>query len=304
MSVVRNIYNLESRVHPLKMFGPGFYLKRDDELSSAVSGSKLRKYASLIPYLLKNGAKDIAIIGSTQSNNVVGLSSALIEHGMCPHLFLLEHHTRELQGNFALTSLFGCQITWVSRKDWKDVYQIAGEDYQWVIPEGADHPAAVDGSGTLVDDIIRNENDLGITFDRIFLDSGSGSTARSTLKRLSELGVEKEVHVVEMSRETKPINCHVHRSAIAASFGSINRAVIQWVERVARQEGVLVDPIYSAKLFATVDHLHREHPFTGNTLLVHSGLSPSLSFTISRELERRACASNKGRSRSSTAPPS
>ncbi len=46
-------YQLQSRTHLLKNF-KNIYIKRDDELSFGISGSKIRKYASLIPNLLRH----------------------------------------------------------------------------------------------------------------------------------------------------------------------------------------------------------------------------------------------------------
>ncbi len=304
MTLASNFYNLKSRIHPLNMFGPGFYLKRDDELSGSISGTKVRKYSSLIPYLVDCGAKRVAVIGSTQSNNVLGLCQALIEQGISPHLYLLESHSKQCEGNFALIRLFGCDTTLIPRSKWKQVTQIARQEFEWVIPEGADHPASDRGSGTLVDDILRNEEEIGTQFDRIFLDAGTGSTARGVLKRLEELGVCREVHVIALADLQISIECTVHKSVIAPSFGSINRSVKDWVERVARQEGVIVDPLYSAKLFATVDALHRAKPFEGKSLIVHSGLSASISWTVSREWGRHACANSRVHSHSLTARPS
>jgi len=47
-------FNLQSRIHRLHWFGRSdIWVKRDDELSFGVSGTKLRKHASIIPVLSK-----------------------------------------------------------------------------------------------------------------------------------------------------------------------------------------------------------------------------------------------------------
>ena len=51
---------LHSRAHHLKYILPKngkAFVKRDDELGFAISGSKLRKYQSLLPEMLKNNIK-------------------------------------------------------------------------------------------------------------------------------------------------------------------------------------------------------------------------------------------------------
>ncbi|MEK7749647.1 MAG: hypothetical protein AAB277_01590, partial [Planctomycetota bacterium] len=49
-------FRLQSRIHRLRWFGRSdIWVKRDDELSFGVSGTKLRKHASIIPSLKQKG---------------------------------------------------------------------------------------------------------------------------------------------------------------------------------------------------------------------------------------------------------
>ncbi|MCI5052273.1 MAG: pyridoxal-phosphate dependent enzyme [Simkaniaceae bacterium] len=267
MTLSREFYNLQSRIHPLNTFD-GAYLKRDDELSFGISGTKLRKYHSLLPYLIAN-TKEVAIIGSSHSNNIVGLLQALIENQIRPYPFLLEPHNKIPQGNCALIQLLSDNITWVPRNKWPQVEQIAAEKHEYVIPEGANHPQAHAGSATLADDILRNEQEHNLQFDNIFIEAGSGTSAQALINRLTELKTRHRVHVVLCANPNLDLSepHQKHTPAIATSFGSVNRTVLNWVKRIARNEGVLIDPLYGAKLFATYDQIHP----SGTNLLIHSG---------------------------------
>jgi len=94
-------FELHSRVHPVnENIGDGhFYIKRDDELSSGITGSKYRKFAGLIPFLIKNDFDEVVLIGGAQSNNVVGALQLLNENQIRSKLFLLESNENELKGN-------------------------------------------------------------------------------------------------------------------------------------------------------------------------------------------------------------
>jgi 1-aminocyclopropane-1-carboxylate deaminase/D-cysteine desulfhydrase-like pyridoxal-dependent ACC family enzyme len=306
-------YNSASRVHRLKTFGDEqalCFVKRDDELSFGISGSKIRKYLSLIPFLLKNLVKEAVVIGGVYSNNVLGLSQVLIENSIQPTLFLLGEKPVKPVGNFLLTSLLVPKesIQWISRADWKNVDQLAKDyaDQQQhktiIIPEGACMVEALPGALTLAVDIIRNEKQLGLQFDHIFLDAGTGLTAIATLLAFAWLKKPVTLHVVQMADGEKEFlgnlsqfkndfeelveqkveelsikeRLKLYTPSTARSFGSTNRQIFQEIRRLAQEEGFLTDPIYTAKLFLTARHLVNQHTIKGNCLIVHSGGGLSL----------------------------
>src|ERR1019366_7605954 len=90
--LINKDFVLHSRIHLLnENIGEGhLYIKRDDELNSGITGSKYRKFASLIPFLVQNRFDEVALIGSAQSNNVTGALQLLNENQIKPRLFLLE----------------------------------------------------------------------------------------------------------------------------------------------------------------------------------------------------------------------
>jgi 1-aminocyclopropane-1-carboxylate deaminase/D-cysteine desulfhydrase-like pyridoxal-dependent ACC family enzyme len=59
--------------------------------------------------------------------------------------------------------------------------------------------------------------------------------------------------------------------ATAKSFGSTNKTIFKEIQRVAREDGILTDPVYSSKLFLTARQTILNKKFGGNILLIHSG---------------------------------
>ena len=85
--------NRHSRIHPLPGYlplqaGAPIYIKREDELSAGVVGTKLRKYLSILPHLEQYQYTDAILVGSAHSNNVMGLSQLLIERGIRVHVLI------------------------------------------------------------------------------------------------------------------------------------------------------------------------------------------------------------------------
>jgi 1-aminocyclopropane-1-carboxylate deaminase/D-cysteine desulfhydrase-like pyridoxal-dependent ACC family enzyme len=116
-------FNLQSRIHRLHWFGrSNIWIKRDDELSFGVSGTKLRKHASIIPALKLKGIEEVVVIGGANSNNVLSAAQTLTENGIKITPFLLGPPSHK-QGNLKLLSLFidDDEIHWVSRDQWADI---------------------------------------------------------------------------------------------------------------------------------------------------------------------------------------
>ena len=116
-------FNLQSRIHRLQWFGRSdIWVKRDDELSFGVSGTKLRKHASIIPALKLKGIEEVVVIGGANSNNVLSAAQTLTENGIKITPFLLGPPSHK-QGNLKLLSLFidDDEIHWVSRDQWAGI---------------------------------------------------------------------------------------------------------------------------------------------------------------------------------------
>ncbi len=301
-------YNHYSRVHPLKSFPTNCFVKRDDELGFGISGSKLRKYLSLIPFLENCKIQEAVLIGGAYSNNVLGLTQLLIERSIKPTLFLLGNGTSKKIGNYLLTSLFvpSSSIHWVARENWSQVEILATKYITQkdtiIIPEGALISEALPGAITLPLDVIRNEENLGSSFNHIFIEAGSGLTAIATILTFAWLEKETCVHVLLLADEQATfisklkifqkhfeqlvsqnlawkhieMRFQLHVPTTAKSFGSVNKTILHEIKHIAKTEGFLTDPIYSAKLFMEARKIIKKQRLKGNSLIVHSGGSLTL----------------------------
>jgi 1-aminocyclopropane-1-carboxylate deaminase len=289
------MWNLSSRVHRLNHFPTQdvcCYVKRDDELGCGISGSKLRKYASLIPFLMKQEVRHLIIIAGPQSNNLLSMLQLAREFNFKVTAFLLQPWKLELRGNFKLSSLFleKHEIVWVARKDWSQVNQLADNylntlsERGFVVQEGASVLESMNGALSLAHDIVLNEKHLSCTFQHIFIDAGTGFSAAALIKGMLLLNHLARVHVLLLADNEKIFknkltqwidgvvdNYRCFYPTTAKSFGSINQNIKNEVKRLAREEGILADPIYAAKLFYETRKYITAERLEGNILLVHSG---------------------------------
>lgn len=289
------MWNLSSRVHKLNHFpnqGVECYAKRDDELGCGISGSKIRKYASLIPFIKESGIRHLIIIAGPQSNNLLAALQIARELQLQITVFLIKPKHFKIQGNFKLSLLFlhEQEIVWVNREEWHKVNEFA-EQYLnqlkepgYVLYEGSSVIESMEGAMSLAKDIVRNEAALGFTFDHVFIDAGTGFSAIALIKGLNELRHRGLVHVLLLADNQilfkeklerwncfNPDNYRCFYPTTAKSFGTMNQTIKKEVRRLASEEGILADPIYSAKLFYEARRCIERTPLQGKILIIHSG---------------------------------
>lgn len=305
---------LHSRIHLLKFITKphsAVYIKREDELGFGISGTKLRKYGSLMVHINALPIQHAVLIGGAYSNNIVALTQLLIERGITPHLLLRGDHPPVRQGNFLLTSLLipASQMEWVSREDWTQVTERAQALVQsfsagsaLLIPEGACMVESLPGALSLGEDICRNEQEHQLVFEHIFIDAGTGLAAIGLMIGLAMHARNPHIHIVllaltqqefivqlqkfyqylsanqlpklpeSVTWEQLVAKLHFYTPTTAPSFGATNHQIFETIVQVARQDGVLTDPVYTAKLLLMAQEVTLNTPeVVGNILVIHGG---------------------------------
>ncbi|HCO4737881.1 TPA: pyridoxal-phosphate dependent enzyme [Legionella pneumophila subsp. raphaeli] len=289
------MWNLSSRVHTLNHFpkqGVECYVKRDDELGCGISGTKIRKYSSLMPFLKIKGIRHLIIIAGAQSNNLLAALQVARECQLKVTAFLIKPKHLKIQGNFKLSLLFlhENEIIWVNREEWHRVNEFAEQylkglrETGYILYEGANVPESMKGAMSLANDIKENERILGFAFDHIFIDAGTGFSAIALIKGFNELQHKGIIHVLLLAdsegvfkkklmhwSEVNPDNYNCFYPTTAKSFGSVNQTIKKEIKRLAYEEGILADPIYSAKLFYESRKYIEKYQLKGKVLIIHSG---------------------------------
>lgn len=276
---------LGSRIHSLNSFGPNCFIKRDDELSFGISGSKLRKYASFLPKFLQAGFTGIVAIGGSHANNLVALGQLCNEHRIDLRIVALGPPHQPKGNNIILSLLVpATNITWLNRKEWHQNHEVATalatklSDKHMVLPEGGSHPWCREGCVSLLDEIQDFELQHHVFFDEIVLDAGTGFTSQTLLaEAYKRTGTRRKFIIIHMASHSSqehvsdatPLAPHrIMTPSVGKSFGATPAKVFVTIREIAQKEGILCDPIYSGKLFLTVRDLP---PPSGYRLLIHSG---------------------------------
>ena len=283
------------------------FIKREDELNPTAIGTKHRKYISLLPSIRQANYTTVILIGSAYSNNLLGLTQHLLNEHIEVHLFVKRPGSHELTGNRLFLNMLLPQsnIHTISPNHWNEVVeqanefaaQLQGANRQvLVVPEGGEHPATIPGLLTLAFDIQQNQQTYNIRFSDIWTDSGTGISAIGLLLGMRLLGMtETHLHITLIAGneaefferyrrfttwteqwlkaeipEAGP-RVTFHTPATARSFGSINKTVQRATITIARETGILMDPIYSVKHLYTMKQILQQHPPTGPQLFIYNG---------------------------------
>lgn len=301
-----------SRVHRLPSAPQGrFWIKREDELSSGISGSKLRKYASLIPALKRKGVEMVGMIGGPNSNNLVGLAQLLKENSIEPVAFIRKAADPILRGNALLLDMLlpAERIRNIARADWQNAETIA-KNYLEKLPrekgggelllEGCFGFDALPGAMSMAEDIVRNEKESETEYETIYVDCGTGLTAiglilgLDVLSRHTQAPTRREI-VVTLIAETQErfqsklaelrsalssmlgyrilpkVRIRYLLSIVAPKFGAVNRTLFQSCREISRDEGLLMDPTYSVKHFVTARDDFAKNRENSNSLFIFNG---------------------------------
>lgn len=292
----------ESRIHRLHSFSSvsqAVYVKREDETGFSVSGTKRRKYASLLPYLENERIKQVILLGGEHSNHLPAIIQLLRERGINFKVCVKESHQAQKKGNRFLLHLLihEDEIEYLDAQSWKNAESYLSVKYgseAFILPEGASCKASLAGAASLSLDIRRNEKEKGLSFSHIFLDAGTGMSAAGMILAQSQLKQAAHIHVVLMAGEKEEFMqqlqsyardwqeifgeeirkfppLHLYYPQSGKSFGSINQEILKIIRQMARKEGLLLDPVYNAKLFQSAFHQIREQQLEGNICILHSG---------------------------------
>lgn len=293
--------------------GPNLWIKRDDCTGLATGGNKTRKLEFLIAEALAEGADMIVTHGAVQSNHVRQAAAAACRAGIECH-GLLERRVRgagaayDTSGNVFLDQMFGATLEYrPSGLDMNAEAEKVAEKLRaagrrpYFIPGGGSNVTGALGYVVCAEELLAQSAERGIKIDWIVMGTGSTGTQAGLVAGLHACDATLPVMGVSVRRE-KPVQiAAVHGLAektsqaigagslpvekvlvddgyIGAGYGVPAESTIESVMLAARQEGVLLDPVYTGKGFAGMVGMVRQGFFkaTDNVVFLHTGGATAL----------------------------
>jgi 1-aminocyclopropane-1-carboxylate deaminase/D-cysteine desulfhydrase-like pyridoxal-dependent ACC family enzyme len=293
--------------------GPPIYMKRDDLTGLAFGGNKTRMLEFSLADARRKGADTIVTGMAVQSNYCRQMAAACAKVGLACHLVLrpVRPMDREvIQGNHLLQRLFGAQIDVLPENDRAaqaaavadTAARLRAEGRQVYIPRRQDTVDldAIAYAETALE-IVDQCRELGIA-PRVLYSAAADTTQAGLV--LGFKALESRIHVrgispfpggpERVSDMVDMANRGARRLALALTFdaaefdndlayvgdgyGLPTPAGLDAIHQVARQEGILLDPVYTGKAMAaliadiTSGRLRADAP----VLFLHTGGAPAL----------------------------
>lgn len=294
--------------------GPEIWIKRDDCTGLSTGGNKTRKLEFLMAEAEAQGADMIITQGATQSNHARQTAAFAAKLGVDCHL-LLEDRTGsnnpnyKHNGNVLLDMLHGATSeTRPGGADMPAEMEAVAERLRtqgrkvYVIPGGGSNPTGALGYVNCAFELLGQVNDRALVVDHIVTATGSAGTQAGLIAGLRAinsgiplLGIgvrapreKQEDNVFNLASTTaQKLGCPgvVAREDVVADcnyvgkgYGIPGEDTLEAIAMFAQLEGILLDPVYSAKGAAGLIDYCRKGRFTKGQriIFVHTGGSAAL----------------------------
>jgi len=282
------------------------YVKRDDLTGFAESGNKVRKLEFLVREALDQGADTLITVGALQSNCARATAVVAARLGLRCVLGLRGDRPAVADGNLLLSRLFGADTVFVPPQEvdqpdalfarlTERVREGGGRPY--VIPESGSNELGVLGYAALVEELQAQIAAGAPAPDKIVIAAWSGGSLAGLYLGKALFGLNAEIWGVPIAFEAEAIRDYVwttvrkaasrfgfdvnverHAIRLLDGYQGFGRATtrpaeLSMVERAARETGLLLDPVYTAKAFLAVMELGRNDPCAlgRRVLFLHTG---------------------------------
>jgi len=285
--------------------GVELYLKRDDLTGLLESGNKVRKLEFLVGEALSQGADTLITCGTLQSNCCRAVAAVSARLGLHAVLAVKGERPAAYDGNLLLDRLLGADVRYLSDDEFdraeatlvrlaEEVRARGGRPY--VIPESGSNEVGALGYLECAVELAEQINHGAPRFDTVVIAVYSGGSQAGLLMGKQLAGLPAEIVGVPVARTVESVREHVAQTIRAAvrRYGfaievpktihlldgyqgsgraAVGEAELDAIVRVARSEGVVLDPVYTAKAFGgLIDTLRRDPRALGQRVcFIHTG---------------------------------
>lgn len=287
--------------------GPRLLVKRDDLTGLATGGNKTRKLEFLIADALRKNADLVITAGGPQSNHCRQTAAAAAIAGLQCHL-VLGGSPQPPVGNLLLDGLLGARIHWTpklqrnARMRELAVAMEADHHRPYVIPVGGSNSVGALGYVAAMFEFVEQLREQSRGVDRIFFATSSGGTQAGLVLGARLAGFDGRITAISIDQTPDESSdekfladvCSVANGAaellgvdtrltvddfdteygyLGDGYGVVGELERETIKLVARTEGLLVGPVYTARAIgAMLDQIRRKAFESNETWLFwHTG---------------------------------
>jgi D-cysteine desulfhydrase len=242
------------------------WLKRDDLTSLGGGGNKVRKLEHTAGAAVAEGADLLVTTGAAQSNHARATAAAACRLGLRCLLVLAGSEPETATGNLTLDHLLGAEVHWAGDVDDRALDRLAAElarrraaggAHPYVVPFGGSGPVGALGYVDCAAELRRQAPDVR----HVVVAVGSGGTMAGLVAGLGAdrvLGVPtgavtdpgERVRAMVAALGARADGLRLRLDQVGPGYGVLTDSARAALADVARTEGVVLDPVYTAKAFA------------------------------------------------------
>jgi D-cysteine desulfhydrase family pyridoxal phosphate-dependent enzyme len=286
------------------LLGPDLLVKRDDLTGLAFGGNKTRKLEFLVADAQARQADTLITAGALQSNHCRQTAAAAARFGFHCVLVLVGEPPAQPSANLLLDQVFGAEVVWTEMSRRESVLQetfektLSNGRKPYLVPYGGSSPTGVLGYVYAMEEFLNQK----VEADWIIVASSSGGTQAGLVLGARVFGYKGKIlgisidepravlqeRVARLASETSQLlgspilfaldEVLVNAEYAAPGYGVLTGAERQAISLFARNEGLLLDPVYTGRAAAgMVDLLGKGFFGRHETILFwHTGGQPAL----------------------------
>ncbi len=297
---------------------PRLFVKRDDLTGLAFGGNKVRHLEFRLADVRKKGADTMIVTNVAQSNHARLHTAVAAKFGLTNYIIKMPSaKDHPIQGNLLLDHIMGARIIEAESDDPAAVerqldaliVQLEADGHvAYAVPR--DHFSKIAGTCAYLlaaVEILGQLDILGTSVHHIFMASGTSSAGLALAGKL--LGASYRVHPVSVGGSKAMIEAQmlgyansaaellglsaqltaddftVHDEYVGERYGVVTAAGLEALSLVGRTEGLILDPVYTAKAMSCVIDQVRRGAIAADehVLFVHSGGLP-ITFAYSEDI--------------------
>jgi D-cysteine desulfhydrase len=291
--------------------GPEIWIKRDDQTGLAMGGNKTRKLEFLVGDALAKGCDTLITAGAAQSNHCRQTAAAAARAGLRCELVLGGEPTDPPTGNLLLDTLFGARIHWTGmdrrgERMEEVAREVKAEGWMpYLIPYGGSNAVGAAAYAVAMTESIGQLNLRGVKVTHMVVASSSGGTqaglclgAKISRYTGTVTGVsidkgergpepfEDEMTAIangsaewlRLDARCSPSDFNVDYRFLGGGYGIVGDLEREAIRLAARQEGILLDPVYTGRAFGGMIEMIKNKELTSGDVILfwHTGGGPAL----------------------------
>jgi D-cysteine desulfhydrase len=268
--------------------GPRIWVKRDDLSGLALGGNKTRKLEYLVADALAHQATTVITTGAVQSNHACQTVAAAARYGLQCVLVLSPSAPALRQGNLFLDALYGARIRWAGDRDPAEVMrEVVAEEASagrvpYLIPYGGSNAVGASAYLYAMRELHRQARERDLQFSDMVVASSSGGTQAGLVAGATSLHLDANVLGIAVAEAAEVLKPRVHALAqltlehlnvrmdvplervmvedgyLGEGYARMGAPEREAIHMLARQEGLLIDPVYTGRALAGLIDLIRQ----------------------------------------------